>query len=495
MIKKGSQPRVLMLELDSLSLPFIRDKLEDLPTMKRLLGEGELVETGTTADIASASVWPTFASGKQPGEHGHYFPFQWHPGKMNFYRPYRKCWEHRLDYEPFWYELARSGVNCLILDAVQTIPHSKPPCLEVNDWSAQSSGHVLASDKKVLNELKKRFGKRPIGMEVPVKKSSQLASSLLTRVLKSLRQKSDAIIWLGQAREWQFYLASIQDVHRAGHNLWPVEGDFGSDVEPDALLQVYQAMDREIERILGKLGNENTITILFTLNGMAPNQAQNHFLPQVLSRLNSLYLTGETQKDLSTSRDGNIARLRDSLPPILQYAATLVLGEKIQDWVVNHEYTGGLNWSSTPSFPVPTGGEGLIRLNIKGRERNGLLSTGDDSCQDYIDWLKDNLLQIRVSKTGEPLVSECIDVQTLYPGKFAYLLPDIAVKWAPEGPATEIFSERIGTIRNSLKTGRGGNHTGESFAIVTGKPVQPEFAASLEHIKDYGELLKGLFTQ
>jgi hypothetical protein len=171
-----------MLELDSVSLPFIRQNLEHLPTMKRLLDQGQLVETGSTADIASASVWPTFASGKQPGEHGHYFPFQWHPEAMKFYRPYR--------------------MNCLVLDAVQSVPHAPPSCLEINDWSAQSSGHVLTSDQAVLDELKKRFGKRPIGIEVPVQKSRKLSSALQTRLLDSLKLKSDAIIWLGQAKDW-----------------------------------------------------------------------------------------------------------------------------------------------------------------------------------------------------------------------------------------------------------------------------------------------------
>jgi predicted AlkP superfamily phosphohydrolase/phosphomutase len=484
-----------MLELDSVSLPFIRQNLEHLPTMKRLLDQGQLVETGSTADIASASVWPTFASGKQPGEHGHYFPFQWHPEAMKFYRPYRKAWNGRLDYDPFWYDLARGGMNCLVLDAVQSVPHAPPSCLEINDWSAQSSGHVLTSDQAVLDELKKRFGKRPIGIEVPVQKSRKLSSALQTRLLDSLKLKSDAIIWLGQAKDWQFFLASIQDVHRAGHNLWPADPEIGSDVEPDALLGIYQAMDHEVERILAALTDENTITILFTLNGMAPNRAQNHLLPQILKRLNSFYMTGKASPQESARRDGTMARLRDALPPFLQYATTQLLGETIQDWVVNREFTGGLDWSSTPSFPVPTGGEGLIRLNIEGRERSGMLSTTDGSCEKYVEWLKESLLDIRVAKTNEPLVRECVDVHDLYPGEFAHWLPDIAVQWAPERPATEIVSDRVGIIRNSLKTGRGGNHTAESFAVITANTDLPGTWDDLTHIRDYRDVITRLFNQ
>ena len=170
--------RVLLLELDSLSLPFIREHLPHLPNLARLIELGGVVETDSSAGIASASVWPTFATGRWPGHHGHYFPFQWHAGKMRFYRPYRKAWKGALQYQPFWYTLARQGIDCLVLDAVQCVPDAQSPCLEINDWSAQSSSRALATDREVLKELRRRFGRNPIGAEVTVTKSRRQTSRL-----------------------------------------------------------------------------------------------------------------------------------------------------------------------------------------------------------------------------------------------------------------------------------------------------------------------------
>ena len=39
--------------------------------------------------------------------------------------------------------------------------------------------------------------------------------------------------------------------------------------------------------------------------------------------------------------------------------------------MVNRALVGGLNWSRTPAFRLSSGGEGLVRLNIKGREAQG----------------------------------------------------------------------------------------------------------------------------
>jgi predicted AlkP superfamily phosphohydrolase/phosphomutase len=485
----------LLLELDSLSLSLVRDHLELLPTIRELIEDGgELVETASTADIASASVWPTFATGELPGKHGHYYPFQWHAEKMQFYRPYRRAWQGQLDYEPFWYELARDGFASQALDAVQCVPQANSPCLEICDWSAQSSGNAMTSNRATLKELRRRFGKRPIRREVPVAKSGEQTSSLQEQVIASMKQKTDAIMWLGRRHNWRFYLASIQDVHRAGHNLWHTEGEFASEVEADALLQVYRAMDAEIARILEAFGGKNTHIVLLTLNGMASNHAQNHFLPQILDRLNRLYLTDSTAKGVSDNRRGLMARLRDKVPAGIQYSAANLLGDTVQDWVVNREFTGALEWSSTPSFTVVTGGEGLVRLNLKGREKCGMLSDRDGTAGVYLDWLKERLLEIRVNRTSEPLISEVVDVHGLYPGQKSHLLPDIALKWAPREPATEVSSPTMGTVRQKLLTGRGGNHTGESFAILPARTVDAGVANGLRHITDYRGLVGELLT-
>jgi predicted AlkP superfamily phosphohydrolase/phosphomutase len=487
-----SSTRVLLLELDSLSLQLVNENLDKLPTLRLLIDSGgALVETKTTADIASASVWPTFATGELPGVHGHYFPFQWHAEKMRFYRPYKQAWSGQLDYKPFWYKLAEKGAPCMVLDAVQSIPQPDSPCLEINDWSSQSSGKALTTDPDTLAELRRRFGKRPIRPEVPVSKSRRLSSQLRAQLLESMKRKTDAIIWLGQNRDWRFYLASIQDVHRAGHNLWHAEGEFGSDVDKNALLDIYKAMDAEVARILASFEDERTFVFLFTLNGMNNNRAQNHFLPQVLERLNRYYLSGQVQSDISNHRRGLMARLRDQVPPGVQYAAVNLLGEKVQDWVVNREVTGSLDWASTPSFAVSSGGEGLIRLNLEQREKHGMLSPGS-ARDNYVNWIKEKLREIKVTGSEAPLVDDIIDVHEHFPGDRAELLPDLAITWRPDVPATEIHSPSIGTIRQKLRTGRGGNHNGESFAILPANLVSAGVPNGLNHITDYRELVTAL---
>src|SRR5438067_4628864 len=81
-----SDRRLLMLGLDAASLSFIQDNLCKLPVLASLLENGTLRKLNTPAVHLSASVWPTFSSGKPPGEHGQYFPFQWSAERHHYMR-------------------------------------------------------------------------------------------------------------------------------------------------------------------------------------------------------------------------------------------------------------------------------------------------------------------------------------------------------------------------------------------------------------------------
>ena len=133
-----------------------------------------------------------------------------------------------------------------------------------------------------------------------------------------------------------------------------------------------------------------------------------------------------------------MSRLRKTVPSSLQIILADLLGERVQDWVVNRAVIGGHDWSRTPAFPVSSGGEGYLQLNIKGREAQGFFEPDSAELQDYVDWLEDALLQIRVSDTGEPLVNKVIRTKDVFPGRKNYLLPDLLLKWAPKAPVEHI---------------------------------------------------------
>ena len=85
-----------------------------------------------------------------------------------------------------------------------------------------------------------------------------------------------------------------------------------------------------------------------------------------------------------------------------------------------------------PAFAVPGGGDvGFLRLNIQGHERDGFFPGSGEGLDDYVNFL-------------------CRALRGL----------------------------RVGTINATLKTRRGGNHMGGSFAVLAGAIGDPEGASA-----------------
>jgi predicted AlkP superfamily phosphohydrolase/phosphomutase len=486
---KSPPVKVFLLAIDATSLAYLEENIAALPNLGRLLRGGRVVKPASAATLLNASLWQTFASGLPAGETGHYFPLQWDPSAMRFLQMKD---DERLDFKPFWNELADRGVETIVFDITSVPVGSNDAGIQIIDWNGQCNVPARTNREDILRQLRRRFGTRPIKDEIPVKKSRRMLTHFRDDMINSVRKKSDAILWLMREHEWQFFVTSYFEGHRAGHNLWPIWDDFASDPPEDALLDVYREIDTQIGRLQEALDLSKTALVIFSMHGMSAGYAQDHFLPVVVDRINALYLQ-KTGRAVPRHEKPRIARmLRQTVPPAIQYGVRKLVGQRVQDWLIDREWRGGRDWSQTPAFPVPCGGDnGFIRLNLKGREREGFLSS--EERPGYVAFLCDTLRALRVKESGERLVSDIFFAEDEFPGPRSYLLPDLILLWAPERPAKEIWTEELGSIKAELKTGRGGIHTGDGFAILAGaldrldNQVPP-----LSDVRDYKTLVTSL---
>ncbi len=482
--REQADRKLFMLGVDAVSLPFIRDNLDRLPCLASLLATGVCRELESSAAYLNASVWPTFLSGRPPGEHGQYFPFQWAGAEQRYRRIADRHWSEQFDCEPFWHRVSRAGIPTIAFDIGHALHDERAPGLQISNWSQQSTGAAKASHPAVLRDIQRRFGRRPIGPEVPVPKSARQCTAIRDTLIDAVRKKADATLYL-MDRPWGLFVTGWYEVHRAGHNLWPVDGDFASEAAPDAMLAVYEEMDRQLARVVTAVerAGEDSALIVFALHGMEPNRAQDHFLAEIMTRLNRLYRQCPPAAAAAKPAARNaVAFLRRALPPTLQYRAASVLGERVQDWVVNQAMVGGAEWADQPAIVILSGGEGLIRLNLKGREAPGYFDPESQELVDYVAWLRTRLMAIIVSETGEPLIDDISLVDELYPGTHRNFLPDLVIRWRPEAPAERISSPDIGEIEISLLTGRGGNHNSSAFMIARGDDEFLETISRVDNI-------------
>jgi predicted AlkP superfamily phosphohydrolase/phosphomutase len=138
----------------------------------------------------------------------------------------------------------------------------------------------------------------------------------------------------------------------------------------------------------------------------------------------------------------------------------------------------GINWASTPVFCLPSDIEGYVRINLRGRERAGIVDPNDydQLCQTIADELRTFV----DADTGQRIVENVgRSDQVFKQGPRLNNLPDLIVRWISSPAANHrlIVSSRYGSIPwitpGRHPTGRSGNHRPEGFLIATGDRFQP----------------------
>jgi predicted AlkP superfamily phosphohydrolase/phosphomutase len=390
-------------------------------------------------------------------------------------------WIH---YEPFWCNLTRQGVRVTVLDAPFSLPSRLERGVEIMNWGSHDLiGPYESNHPKLAREIRRRFGKHPMGYEIPVDKNPTQLEQIPKTLVTGARLKAELSCWLMERTEWDFFLTVFGECHRGGHTLW-------SD---DSLLDVYQAVDQAVSQVLDVVDLNSTTVIVFSLHGMAANLSQEHFVRPVIDRINAGF-GQEGKRPLTTGRKdrGLIRKLRASVPGHLQNTLALSVPVAVRDRVVNREVFGGLVWDKTPGFALRADLAGYLRFNLVGREAKGVLEKGSELYQCYENWLKENFFALKVAGTDAPLVKEILSSTELYPGPRSNYLPDLVILWEPQAPVTEIYSDCLGRVAVRPATGRKGNHRPDGFAVVAGNQHPMRQMPFLRHTADFAGFVRSL---
>jgi predicted AlkP superfamily phosphohydrolase/phosphomutase len=127
----------------------------------------------------------------------------------------------------------------------------------------------------------------------------------------------------------------------------------------------------------------------------------------------------------------------------------------------------GVQWNRTKAFMMPNDDAGYVRVNLRGRERDGIVEPAD--LEALLDGITHGLLTFH-NHDGSAAIKRIWRVSELgYAGPYQHHLPDLVVQWNDESvtPLMGIRSAHFGDIPSpGWGTGRTGCHTGDAWALV-----------------------------
>jgi predicted AlkP superfamily phosphohydrolase/phosphomutase len=454
--------KVIVIGLDSADRQLVERWCDsgDLPVLQSMRERGAYGHLTSPPALGDDAAWASFYTAVSPGRHGRYF---WQYLEQGTYETH-PCREQALPEEPFWAALSRCGLRVAVIDVPKCPLTTRLNGVHIADWQVHGRYYpeTCSWPPELAGTLLRRYGDDRtdrIGADwmcllhtLPEEKLGVFQSHLRD----GLEQKTRFASELLQQDAWDLFLVVFKEAHCVGHQCWhQVDAEAGA-ASPgscgnsgNAVKEIYQSLDRAIGEIAGLAGPETSV-IVFSDLGMGPNYTGEHFLDEILRRLERKLATPRQRARLAA---GRIERAFRSLHNGAKEEAPPQAGRLA--YQVDHNEISG-----------------AIRINLMGREPAGTVCPGVEY-QEYCRSLTRELLLLREPQSGEAIVESVLSTSDVYPGEHRESLPDLFAVWTRKGPITGATSAALGTLMASPPGYRSGNHLPGGFYVGIGPAISP----------------------
>jgi predicted AlkP superfamily phosphohydrolase/phosphomutase len=490
--------RVLVIGADSAD-PGLIEKwgaAGDLPNLTKLRAQGSSGRVDNALGCDAGSAWSTFHSGLNPGRQPQFDGMRYFDAadySFKFYPPEAAA-------PTIWDELSRAGKRCFVMDAPFAHLARGIDGVSIVDWgghdSATGDGKMDygTAPAAIADEILALVGPDPAGgimCDDYLPETIADYRRFVALHIDRIRKKTKVIKHFLAKGGWDYFEAVYCDLHCIGHHLWHVNDKnhprYNAELEMalgEPLRDGLKALDEGVGEILSMV-DERTLALFYASHGIGPQYTGTGLLDRILYNLEN----GLRTEGSGRTAKGRLRALWRSIPPDIREALMPVK---------KHFHGTLLHGLFLPDrdkrkfFEVYcTNGAGGVRINLKGRERHGLVEPSAYGA--LLDRLAADLSELVNAETGEPLIEQIVRLHEVYPGSYADRLPDLALIWNRSHAIRRVSSPQIGTLAQEYADARTGDHTHEGLFIAAGQGVR---AGSLNHSVrsvDFAPTIRGFF--
>jgi predicted AlkP superfamily phosphohydrolase/phosphomutase len=515
--------KVLVIGLDGYEVT-LGDRMMaegELPSLARLKAAGAHMRLDHGPAQRTGLAWEHVASGMSPEDARRWAAVSFDPSNY-------KVWQEGTSLIPFTRDLKARTV---VFDAPYFDLRRTPNVQGVVNWGAHDPGVATNSAPgELLAEFTERFGNYGAkefiyGLPWASPEACQRTGDALT---KAVETRAEGCLWLLKERlpDWDLGFVVVSEPHSAIEALWhgvdathPLHGLPSAAPAGEGLRSVYRAVDRLVGRLIDAFPDASVV--VFSMGGMGPNRSdvvsmallaellyRNAFGTRLLRQRQDWVDAPNGLPMLKPGEDWALAvqelipeygstplpfrkQLRKnmlSLVPVSVKQSLRAFIDNLRNQAEHAESTqsdhlepvrSGLFWMpathywpwwhAMPAFALPSFYDGRIRINLKGRERKGLVDPAQ--YRQVCDELEALLHECRDPVTGKGVVdfierpAGSRDPRTLGPTEC-----DLVVVW--NGPLA-LDHPRLGRI-GPIPYRRSGGHTGPyGMAYLVGSVLLP----------------------
>jgi predicted AlkP superfamily phosphohydrolase/phosphomutase len=441
---------------------------------KALMAEGRLPNlrrfTKQSAEFAldhgsakrTGLAWEHVSLGKNPAAYGRHAAVSFNPESYT-------VTQFGTESKPF---LADLDVRAVVFDAPYFDLQSAPNCQGLVGWGAHDAGVAAHSTPAGLaEEMAARFGPYPATPYIYgfVWPNENNAHSMANALVRATQLRGEISLWLLTERlpEWDLGLLVFSEFHSAIEAMWhgydathPLHHLPSAGAARDGIVGVYEAFDEWLGNCRTALPDVELV--LFSMHGMGANDsdvATMLLLPELLYRRSFGGRVFEPREDWKQAVEaGELPMLADheswsrAVKECMGETGTEAAPAKL-DWMPASLYR--LNWPRMEAFALPSYYDGRIRINLRGRERDGLVHLADYHAK--LDELCALLHEIRNPRKGGTVIRSIERPVADDPLNADATQADLVIIW--QGAPLALHHDSIGTI-GPAPYRRTGGHSG-----------------------------------
>jgi choline dehydrogenase-like flavoprotein/predicted AlkP superfamily phosphohydrolase/phosphomutase len=459
-----------------------------LPVLAGLMQRGCTGLLNSPASLYPGAVWPSFYTGRKLPWHGIYHGKQWNANRMCCMVPNNLAGGAR----PFWELLNGTGIRSCIMDMPLLLGKARPiDGSFISGWATHDPMSAGSAPSSLWREIEREVGSPQMPVENFGPQTVATMQPLCAELLRATEQAQRVMKSLLRRDAWDFACMIFGTAHRAGHYLWDLsELQDPERLEPaqreeleSALERVYESVDHSLGEVLADIGSD-VVVIIFAAHGMGPNPGWSDFLPAMLDARRAALSQSVARKGLLYSLRQRYAT--NLLRPLVRAMPPAITAALLPLWSARM-----FDWKRTPFFPIPMDLSGYVRVNLKGRERDGIVEPGgpyEQICSE----LEAFFGSLRDSATDAPIVAQTLRAYATTSPDAPHRdgLPDLIVQWGdlPTRGITAVKADGLPgfdyRVPQRLPSGRSGNHRSLGWFVAAGPGVPAGTRLPVQDILD-----------
>ena len=470
-----TQRKVAVFGLDGITFDLLQPWLDEgrLPNLARLLAEGASGRLRSTIPPVSASAWPSFATGTNPGQHS----------LVDFTYPAQDSYEIRVSngltvaVPAVWQIAGAAGKQVGVVSLPMTYPPRPMNGFMLCSFLTPSPDSDYTFPPELKQELTDACGPFPLRMS---EKGRGVDPTIFVRACKQLEiDRARSVQYLLREKPWDLFVYVMETTDNLQHEIWHLVDEThpmhdpatAARVLPD-ILDYYETVDRLLGEMLA-LVPEEALVIVLSDHGFGPFHKFFHINNWLAA--NGWLVFKRTPVSLLKR-----AAFKLGVTPInaLKWLTTLGLsdmrknvkrgrgGKTLRRFFLSFN---DVDWVRTQAFSV--GNFGQVYLNVKGQRSQGAVEP--EAYEKVRDAIIAQAKALRDPEDGSQVVPVVYRREEIFHGISEARLPDLVLhtdraKYVSFGHA-DFGSSRI--IEPS--TGQTGHHHMEGVVGLRGPGVSP----------------------